>query len=293
MAKTIELWIDHHKLVARAYNEDKSGTPIIFIHGITNSVDLWEAILPPEIKACYRWYSLSLPGHYPATMPPNFKEEDLSADMIGRVLAEAVSRLVEDKPVILVGHSTGGFAVLNLGAHASNPIKGIVSVSGFAQGKWIGALGIFQHIAAIPLIGGALYQLSYWLIGRNRAIWGQSCRLYAADVDTLLRHPAYWAGINGGHENFKQLDLKIMAMYFRRMLSIDISDKLPQIHVPTLVISGDQDPTVPPSQSRLIAEKVEGSELVMIEGAGHALMLEREAEYNRAFSTWIEKHAHE
>jgi pimeloyl-ACP methyl ester carboxylesterase len=293
MAKTIELWIEDHKLVARAYNEDKSGTPIIFIHGITNSVDLWEAILPPEIKDCYRWYSLSLPGHYPATMPPNFREENLTAEMIARVLSEAVHRLVGDKLVLLVGHSTGGFAVLNLGTHAANNIKGIVSASGFAKGKWIGALGIFQHIAAIPLIGSSLYQLSYWLIGRNRALWAQSCRVYAADAYAMLHHPAFWAGIKGGHENFKRLNLNIMAMYFRRMPHIDIGEKLSQIHVPMLVISGDKDPTVPPSQSTTIAQKVAESELVMIAGAGHALMIERADEYNRTLATWLEKHAHE
>ncbi|MFN8375541.1 MAG: alpha/beta hydrolase [Anaerolineae bacterium] len=291
MAKTIELWIEDHKLVALGYNEDYAGTPIVFIHGITSSVDFWEPLLPQAFKGRYRWYSLTLPGHYPAVMPPRFREEDLSAEMMARVLSEALYRLAGDKPVIVVGHSTGGFAAVHLAAQAPGIVKGVVSVSGFAQGTWIGALGLNQKIAALPVVGNAFYKLGYWLIGRSKEVWKQSWGVYTASSSALAHNPLFDQAVENGYPNFTHLNLDVMAMYFRRMPHIDISAVLPQIRVPMLVIVGDKDPIVPSSQSQLIAQKVQGSELVTIAGAGHIPMLEHADEFSRALLGWIDNHA--
>jgi pimeloyl-ACP methyl ester carboxylesterase len=289
-AKTIELWIEDHKLVARGYNEDKSGAPIIFLHGITSSVDFWEPVLPDGFKERYRWYSLSLPGHYPSTMPPRFREEDITTEMMARVLSEALYRLGGNQPVIVVGYSTGGFAAVHLAAQAPGIVKAAASISGFVQGKWTGALGLNQWIASLPLIGNGWFKLGYWLLGRSLAVWKPSWGFYTADAGALANNPLFEQAVIGGYENYKKLDLDVMAMYFRKMPKIDISNVLPQIRVPMLVIAGDKDPIVPPSQSQLIAQKVQGSELVMISGAGHVPMLERADEYNRALMGWLEKH---
>jgi pimeloyl-ACP methyl ester carboxylesterase len=42
--------------------------------------------------------------------------------------------------------------------------------------------------------------------------------------------------------------------------------------VPTLVITGTEDVSVPAANSLIIAEKIPGAWLVQIKGAGHALM---------------------
>jgi proline iminopeptidase len=54
----------------------------------------------------------------------------------------------------------------------------------------------------------------------------------------------------------------------------DLRDQLPGIDVPTLVICGGADWICPPSQSRLIAEKVPGAQLLEIAGANHAVHVE-------------------
>ena len=93
--------IGGHKIVAKAFNEDKTGIPVIFIHGITATIDFWEPVQVPIIKDHFRWYSLSLPGHYPAQLPNEFHKESLTADMMAQVMTDAVKELVGDQPVIL------------------------------------------------------------------------------------------------------------------------------------------------------------------------------------------------
>jgi len=50
----------------------------------------------------------------------------------------------------------------------------------------------------------------------------------------------------------------------------DTCDRLPQIKVPTLVIAGDSDRLIPPENSKIIASRIPGAELLIIKNAGHA-----------------------
>jgi pimeloyl-ACP methyl ester carboxylesterase len=72
------------------------------------------------------------------------------------------------------------------------------------------------------------------------------------------------------------------------MPDIDISDLLPRIAAPTMVLAGDMDPIVPPGQSQLIAERVQNGELVMLERAGHLPTSERTVQYQRLLTDWLE-----
>jgi pimeloyl-ACP methyl ester carboxylesterase len=92
------------------------------------------------------------------------------------------------------------------------------------------------------------------------------------------------------HQDSQQLDMTTMLHYFNRMPDIDISDWLPRIQAPTLVITGERDGIVPPTQAHLIAAKVPKSTLLELKGAGHMAMLERPNEYARAVTDWALKY---
>ena len=55
----------------------------------------------------------------------------------------------------------------------------------------------------------------------------------------------------------------------------ELRDRLHEIGVPTLVIVGAEDWICPPSQSRLIAERVPNAELLEVKGANHSVHLEK------------------
>jgi pimeloyl-ACP methyl ester carboxylesterase len=74
-----------------------------------------------------------------------------------------------------------------------------------------------------------------------------------------------------------------MALYLARMPEIDITENLAAIRVPTLVITGDCDPIVPPAQAFLIADRVRDANLVVIPGAGHMPHLS----YFDVYGDWV------
>jgi 3-oxoadipate enol-lactonase len=74
---------------------------------------------------------------------------------------------------------------------------------------------------------------------------------------------------------------------FRRL---DITAELARIQCPTLVLVGRQDALKPPGYSRLIAERIPDSELLLVPDAGHAVILEKPHEINSALLGFLEKH---
>lgn len=51
--------------------------------------------------------------------------------------------------------------------------------------------------------------------------------------------------------------------------------RLPRIHVPTLVVHGDQDRLIPPENGRVVARRIPGARFVLIPNAGHILMTDQ------------------
>ncbi len=65
------------------------------------------------------------------------------------------------------------------------------------------------------------------------------------------------------------------------VLAHNTEDRLAEIRVPTLVITGDADQLVPPVCSEILAAKIPGAKLVRIPGGSHAFNLEVPDEFNR------------
>jgi 3-oxoadipate enol-lactonase len=69
----------------------------------------------------------------------------------------------------------------------------------------------------------------------------------------------------------------------------DTCDRLPQIRVPTLVIAGDSDRLIPNENSKIIASKIPGAELVIVKNAGHGFTQSPEAA--KAILDFLKRHS--
>ena len=289
MTTVQELYIEGHKLVALRLDASTSGTPVILFHGITASVYFWTPDLVAPFKKLGPCYALSLPGHYPASFPENFSQKALTAETIARILASAIHQLVGEQPVILVGHSTGGFSVLDIAIYAPDMPRSVISISGFTHGRWTGFLGIYQWLARKGPAGQALFKAIFRL-GHMRAVYRGVSRFYAADARNLNAYPYFDTAIEQSHPYFRKLSFDAMVQYFTVMPDIDITAQLNRLSVPTLVLTGDEDPIVPPAQSRLIARQVASADLGIVKKAGHFPFYENPTGYQTALESWLEQH---
>jgi 3-oxoadipate enol-lactonase len=75
-----------------------------------------------------------------------------------------------------------------------------------------------------------------------------------AYVDITMKYPTPPHGFSG---------------HAQAIASHETCDRLPQIKAPTLVIAGSGDRLIPPDNSKIIASRIPGAELVIVKNAGH------------------------
>lgn len=119
MSDPAPVFIEHagHRIASLAHaNEAAVRFPVVWIHGLTVSVHVWEAAVYDEIKARRSWYSVGLPLHSPSTYAGELHEEKLTKDLFAELIAKPIDALIPEGEFHLIGHSLGGFAALNYAA---------------------------------------------------------------------------------------------------------------------------------------------------------------------------------
>ena len=105
-----------------------SGTPLVCLHGFTDTWRTWELVLP-ALERHHDVLAPTLPGH--AGAPP-------IADVSSGVLADAVERAMDDAGFGLahiVGNSLGGYVALQLAARGrASSVVALAPAGGWAPG---------------------------------------------------------------------------------------------------------------------------------------------------------------
>jgi pimeloyl-ACP methyl ester carboxylesterase len=241
------------------YEVTGSGPPVLLSHGFASTRALWTA-QHHALADRYRLISWDMRGHGQTVSPddPTQYSLDLTvADM--RVLLEHVG--VER--AVVGGLSLGGYASLAFYMAHPEMVRALVIISSGPG---------FRNAEA-------------------RAQWNERAHRRAAELETqglaaLEGGSADMTASRGWHRSAQAL-----AHAARGMLAQEdarVIDSLPAIKVPTLVVLGDRDdPFVVPS--RYMAGKIPGARLVVIEGAGHAVNLDRREAFNRALRTFLDE----
>ena len=276
--------VGEHRLIALGGNQNKPGIPIIFLHGITLSVNFWTPNLPLIVRENLPWYSLSLPGHYPAYSRP----ELLNADMLADILMSAIHQLLGKQPVALVGYSAGGFAALNLAAHFPDEIKGVFCICGFSQGQWQGLLGWLQRLSKSGAIGRLLCKFLCKMFMFNQTFYKLASSTNAGDHQTYLHAPTLQKTVDAMYPDVVKHNLNSLVDLFSCFADMDISHILSKIKASTLILSGDRDPVIPLEHAKFIARSIPNAELIILQGMGHMFFAERSQAYQNILTNWIE-----
>jgi len=74
---------------------------------------------------------------------------------------------------------------------------------------------------------------------------------------------------------------------FAACLKHDTINRLNRVHVPTLIISGDDDPLVPPENSRILGELMPHAELKYFHGCRHCFFIEEADQFNQRVLSFL------
>ena len=242
-------------LYYQAYqSDDPTRKALVLIHGAGGNHLSW----PSQLRRLpgYRVYTPDLPGHGKS------KGHSLQRIPSFGNAAAAWLQALELPKVFLAGHSMGGAIALWLALEYPELIRALVLSSTGAQLPV--NLSLIEELAT---------QVGFPIAVDKITSWSFSSRIEPALV-----------------ENVKKQMLKtrpaVLAGDFQACDSFDLSDRLGEVTVPTLVLVGDEDKMTPQRFAEGLAEGIPGAVLEVISGAGHMLPLEqpeRVAEVVRGF----------
>jgi pimeloyl-ACP methyl ester carboxylesterase len=241
--------------------ERGTGRTIVLLHGYPLNHDIWARQLE-TLSTDHRVVALDLPGYGLAADQPVPDTLSGFAETVHRELA----RRFPD-PVVLAGHSFGGYIVLELMRTHPEVAEALL-------------LANTRSGADPPEVREKRLETVRQVEDPERGL----------DVDATAKGlvaPAEWTSNGPAAQAAREIvrrapraavvgSLKAMA---RRP---DLTPVLGEIGVPTLVVWGEADQLIPTDQTRSMVARIPSSRGVGIAGAGHLPCLERPDEFNAA-----------
>ena len=239
---------------------DVSGTPVIALHGVTDSWRSFEPVLPhlpPELRVM----AMSQRGHGDSDKPAEgYRPADFAADVAAFMDAMEIERAV------LVGHSMGSVNAMRFAIDHPSRVAGLLLAGTM---PWFGRppeLVAFHREAIVPLVDP---------VPEAFARTFQHSTLAQPNPASML-------------DGFVAESLKVPAHVWRAafagFIADDFSHRLREIEVPTLVVWGRRDAFCSaPEQDALLA-LIRSAQLVEYAEAGHAMHWEEPQRFARDLS---------
>lgn len=262
------------------YKERGSGEPVfILLHGFGASAFSWREVMQPFSalgrviaydRPAFGLTSRPMPGEWRGENP--YSPEAQAAIVIGLMDALGVEK------AYLVGNSAGGTVSVYTALTYPERISGLILVdaaiyAGGGSPAW-----------ARPLLGTPQMRHLGPLLARQIATSGDDF-IRSAFHDPSLVTPEILAGYRKPlrAHNWDRALWELTAA----SRPLGLADRLSELTLPVLVITGDDDRIVPTEQSIRLGGEIPGAVLVVIQDAGHLPHEEKPAEFMQAVREFL------
>jgi 3-oxoadipate enol-lactonase len=256
--------------ISLGYTDQGKGTPLVFIHAFPLSKAMWQ----PQVDALtefYRVITLDLRGHGESdTMLWNCTLEDYAADVMGLL------DHLHIRQAVFIGLSMGGYTVLSFYRQYPERVKAMVLADTRAPADSQEGKNGRRIMAQLAHIEGASAIADVMLPKLLAPLTVEQ----RPDIVDQVRKMILQTPTEG-------IIVDLMAMAARP----DSTDLLSKITCPTLVIVGKDDVATPVAESHYMAERIAGSTLVTIPGAGHLSNFEQPAAFNQSLQNFLSTHS--
>jgi pimeloyl-ACP methyl ester carboxylesterase len=230
------------------------GEPIVLVPGLAGG---WKLLAPLALHLAKR-YEVILYGLRGESTPLVMAEEE-TIGHYARDLGALLDQLQLERPT-LFGVSFGGAVALELAATNPGRLSGLVVMGAEARFRVsFGSKIALRVLERFPLPSQNQFINQFFNILHGGKPEPGPLAQFIVD--------RCW-----------ETDQGVMARRLRALESHDVSDRLWQIDVPTLVLAGTRDVIVPWERQRALAAAIPGGRFEALEGAGHIGFLTHKAE---------------
>lgn len=246
------------------YTDEGQGLPLVFVHGFPLSRGVWRRQID-AFRGSHRAIALDLRGFGESAMPQGPTTIDGYAEDVEALLQELATG-----PVVLIGHSMGGYVALAFARRFPAMLRGLVLVGTKAGGDTPEAAAA-RRATADQVKAEGVQGVIEAMAPKMLAPGNEDARL-AAQVRGFMA-TARPDGVIGA----------LLAMAERP----DATPLLADITVPTLVVAGADDTIIAPREAEDLARAIRAAQLELIPHAGHLVACERPEEFNRILAAWL------
>jgi 3-oxoadipate enol-lactonase len=253
------------------YERVGSGEPLLLVHGLLFSAESWRDQLD-ALSADYDCVAVDLRGQHRSQAtedPAGYDLWNQAEDLHGLVLELGLA------PVHYAGLSMGGMIGMRLALTHPEDLRDMVLLDTSAEGEEpekAERYAAMRHVmrkgeleAVLPALPPVFFADRYVAAhGERVEAWFESLRQGSAEGFALAS------------QLVDERD--------------DISARLAEISVPTLVIHGTEDVPIPVERARALADGIPGARLELVEGAGHQSNMDHPEEITRLLRDWLASH---
>lgn len=251
-----------------AYQLRGHGAPLVMIHGAQGDQTAFDR-LAAEFSDRYRVLTFDQRGSGLSDKP------DMPYSIA--MLADDTAALMDHlrlSPAHVFGISMGGTIAQELALRHPAKVRSLILGCTTPGGP-----------DAIRLSGTALTS-AYSTQSMTAEARGRALAEAAFTKGYLARHPEIIESMIAARRS-RPIDSTAFAHRMKAIAGHDAYDRLPQIHCPTLVIAGKDDSLINWENSRLIADRIEGARLVVLEPAGHSFWVEQPQQTSAAIAEFL------
>jgi pimeloyl-ACP methyl ester carboxylesterase len=251
---------------------------VVFSHGYTLSLRSWVFQRRALKAAGYRVVLWDQRGH---GLSGAGSKESYNIDQLGLDLQAVISAVVPPGPIILVGHSMGGMTMMSLALHSPELIKDRVIGVAFVATSPGGMSAVSWGLGKV--LGKLVHRLGPIAVGQlsgrqglvNSVLKaGREVEEYFVDLYSFAS-PVPLSIVQLTAEMIFTTRIEVISDFMETFEKHDKREALEKfIGVETLVLNGVQDLLTPPEHSEEIVRLIPGAEHVLVNDAGHIIMLE-------------------
>lgn len=259
--KTIQL---SNGLKLQYAEHGNTGTPVIFLHGFTDSLRSYQLIFP-YLPETIHAYALSQRGHGDSDRPPtNYTPRDFAADV-----AEFIDKL-ELESAIVVGHSMGATVAQRVAIDYPQKVIAVVLIGSFAS---------FSDNASVLELHDAVSAF----VDR---VDKEFIEEFQKSTITKPVSNTFFETIVG--ESMK-LPVRVWKLALGALMNVDNTKELTAVDKPVLLVWGDHDSfAVRKDQNRLL-QALSNARLSIYEGVGHCVQWEEPKRFVQELKEFVKE----
>ncbi len=256
-----------------AYLDQGTGQPVLLVHGFPLDHTMWNAQIA-ALTPHARVIAPDLRGFGRSPLGPIDANDGITMERYADDLTELLDALQigPDQPIVFAGLSMGGYIAWQFVRKYADRLRGFVLLDTRSLADTDEARAGRSKMAE---------KVAEWGSARVAEMMGpklaaQSTHEQKPEVIADLRRV-----VSG------TAPAAIAAAQRGLAARPDMTDFLPKISVPTLVIVGDQDAISPPAEMQAIAAAIPNADYVVIPNSGHMTTMENPEAVNKALTNFI------